>query len=97
MTLSAEILKLGERAVREWVGHHPHDTQVTLKGVDLIVREIASTKLPFGQDRLSIEVVVSPENKLTGVKIEAKADHCKQAREECYRKLTDIIAKTYHK
>lgn len=99
MTFPAELFKLGVSIVNDWIGHHPHDNLITLKNhgkdVDLIVRELAKTKLPFGQDHLSIEVVVSPQDKLNGVKVEAKGPHCEDCRKECCKKLTDIIAKTY--
>ena len=80
-------------ALGDLAAHHPHDNQITVNGVSLLVREIVHDA--WGH---SIELVVvgSPEGKLNGYSTGTyHGSHARDARDECLGVLGYQVSQIY--
>ena len=89
----AEVIHLAAEIVTPWLRHHPHDSLVTVRGVDLVVRELAEGGI--FKDSIRLTVVVSPSRKLDGVSVDAKGTHSWRARNACMHQLAAMVSSVY--
>ncbi len=85
-------VSLSYQVLGDWLLHHPRDYSKTLAKMEVVICEQATN---WNSHKIKLEIVWSPEGKVTGRTAESHTWHAKSSRDECFKVLEEIVKKAY--
>ncbi len=93
ITAGIVVVGLGYQVLGDWLLHHPRDYPKTLAKTEVVIKEQATN---WNSHKIKLEIVWSPEGKVTGRTAEKHTWHARSSREECFKVLEEIVKKAYN-